>query len=88
MIQASVQSTATLTLGKRYLLAIVNGSAGTITPTIADTFGTAGLFPENSTTAYSVATGVTKWITFFAFTSGLQLNDTSSTVYWLLTPID
>ena len=88
MIQASVQSTATLTPGKRSLLGIANGSAGTVTPIIGDTFGTAGLFPENSTTAFSVATSVTKWITFYAFTSEFSLNDTSSTVYWLLTPID
>lgn len=88
MTTADVQSTATLTPGKRYILAIVNGSAGTISPTFADAFGTCSVFPENSTTAFTVATGVTKWITFYAFTSTLYLNDTTATVYWLLTPID
>lgn len=87
MTQASVSSTATLSPGTRYVLAIANGSAGTVSPTFTGNFGTAGVVPENSTSAFTVAAGATKWIEFVAFTTGLSINDTTSTIYWLLTEV-
>lgn len=87
MISAAEQSTVTdLVPSRRYLLGIVNGTAGTVSPTFSDMFGTAAVVPENSTTPFTVAAGATKWLEFIAFTTSLTLNDPDALIYWTLTP--
>lgn len=89
MISAATQSTADLTPGRRYVLALVNGSAGTVGPIWTDTTGSVGVpvVPENSTTAFTVAAGATKWLEFVAWTNGLILDSADPAIYWTVTPV-
>ncbi len=88
MISADVQSTAATTPGKRYLLGINNVSGSAVNPAFTGSVGTVAVVPENSTTAFTVASTAFKWITFYAVSEGVDIGTTDAGVSWALIPID
>jgi len=84
---ASVQSTAEMTPGRRYVLAIANASASTVTPQIKVGAAYYGINLEGGTTAFTVAAGATKWLELPAFGTILDVVTTDVLVHWELFPI-
>jgi hypothetical protein len=84
MITADAQSTAKTTPGTRYLLGINNVSGSTVNPTYSGAAVGINIVPENSTTSFTVATTTFKWITFYAVSTGIEINSTDGGVSWIL----